>query len=122
MDIDIEVDGGIKADWTIAACADAGANCFIAGSGLLAYPTLLEGCDEMRKVAKAAQNGFILKQGQTFTKFNFDDITMKSTSLFQSLTPFEGRQNWLYIDRFGTEASSMRRFNPTMVPLLNKYK
>ena len=65
LDIDIEVDGGIKADWTIAACADAGANCFIAGSGLFAYPTFLEGCDEMRKVAKAAQNGFTLKQGQT---------------------------------------------------------
>merc|ERR1712138_267534 len=25
LDFDIEVDGGIKADWTIAACADAGA-------------------------------------------------------------------------------------------------
>lgn len=65
LDIDIEVDGGIKADWTIAACADAGANCFIAGSGLFAYPSLREGCDEMRKVAKAAQNGVVLKQGQT---------------------------------------------------------
>ena len=26
LDFDIEVDGGVKADWTIAACADAGAN------------------------------------------------------------------------------------------------
>eukprot|EP00966_Prymnesium_polylepis_P301135 6958241-Prymnesium_polylepis.1 len=26
LDVDIEVDGGIKADWTIAACADAGAS------------------------------------------------------------------------------------------------
>merc|ERR1719247_2006915 len=34
LDIDIEVDGGVKADWTIAECADAGANCFIAGSGM----------------------------------------------------------------------------------------
>merc|ERR1740138_1626753 len=62
--LDFDVDGGIKADWTIAACADAGANCFIAGSGLFAYPSLREGCDEMRKVAKAAQNGVVLKQGQ----------------------------------------------------------
>merc|ERR1719247_4098605 len=30
LDFDIEVDGGVKADWTIAACAEAGANCFIA--------------------------------------------------------------------------------------------
>merc|ERR1711924_76247 len=27
-DVDIEVDGGVKADWTIAQCCDAGANCF----------------------------------------------------------------------------------------------
>jgi ribulose-phosphate 3-epimerase len=26
LNVDIEVDGGVKADWTIAACADAGAN------------------------------------------------------------------------------------------------
>ena len=26
LDFDIEVDGGVKADWTIAACCDAGAN------------------------------------------------------------------------------------------------
>ena len=34
LGIDIEVDGGIKANHTIAECAEAGANCFIAGSGL----------------------------------------------------------------------------------------
>ena len=35
LDADIEVDGGIKATpETIGACAAAGANCFIAGSGL----------------------------------------------------------------------------------------
>merc|ERR1711978_227436 len=34
LDVDIEVDGGIKANKTIAECAEAGANCFIAGSGL----------------------------------------------------------------------------------------
>merc|ERR1719335_1285953 len=33
-DVDIEVDGGIKADWTLSECAAAGANCFIAGSGI----------------------------------------------------------------------------------------
>ncbi|KAH8083990.1 ribulose-phosphate 3-epimerase [Aureococcus anophagefferens] len=38
LDVDIEVDGGIKASpETIGACAQAGANCFIAGSGLFAY-------------------------------------------------------------------------------------
>eukprot|EP00746_Dinoflagellata_sp_MGD_P149104 gnl/MRDRNA2_/MRDRNA2_81179_c0_seq1.p1 gnl/MRDRNA2_/MRDRNA2_81179_c0~~gnl/MRDRNA2_/MRDRNA2_81179_c0_seq1.p1 ORF type:complete len:337 (+),score=74.00 gnl/MRDRNA2_/MRDRNA2_81179_c0_seq1:80-1090(+) len=56
-DVDIEVDGGIKADWTLSECAAAGANCFIAGSGMFAYPTLKEGCDALRKVAEDAQNG-----------------------------------------------------------------
>ena len=62
LDIDIEVDGGIKANWTISQCSAAGANCFIAGSGMFAYPTLKEGCDELRKVAKDAQNGEILAE------------------------------------------------------------
>ena len=62
LNIDIEVDGGIKANWTISQCAAAGANCFIAGSGMFAYPTLKEGCDELRKVAKDAQNGKILPE------------------------------------------------------------
>ena len=62
LDVDIEVDGGIKANWTISQCADAGANCFIAGSGMFAYPTLREGCDDLRKVAKEAQNGNILSE------------------------------------------------------------
>ena len=36
--ISTQVDGGIKATpETIGACAGAGANCFIAGSGLFAY-------------------------------------------------------------------------------------
>ena len=36
--ISAQVDGGIKATpETIGACAAAGANCFIAGSGLFAY-------------------------------------------------------------------------------------
>jgi len=60
LDIDIEVDGGIKADWTIAACADAGANCFIAGSGMFAYENLADGCSALRDVAVAAQKGDVL--------------------------------------------------------------
>lgn len=48
LDIDIEVDGGIKATKeTIGACAEAGANCFIAGSGLFAYDDLSEGVKEL---------------------------------------------------------------------------
>merc|ERR1711924_494696 len=54
---DIEVDGGVKADWTIAQCCDAGANCFIAGSGMFAYPTLKEGCDALRAVARRPRPG-----------------------------------------------------------------
>ena len=60
LDFDIEVDGGIKADWTISQCADAGANCFIAGSGLFAYDNLAEGCEDLRRIAVAAQNGDVL--------------------------------------------------------------
>ncbi len=62
LNIDIEVDGGIKANWTISQCADAGANCFIAGSGMFAYPTLKEGCDELRSVALNAQNGKLISE------------------------------------------------------------
>lgn len=61
-DIDIEVDGGVKADWTIAACADAGANCFIAGSGMFAYDDLSVGCRELRTVAEEAQKGRVLQK------------------------------------------------------------
>merc|ERR1719421_1815489 len=61
-DVDIEVDGGVKADWTISQCAAAGANCFIAGSGMFAYPTLKEGCDALRKVALEAQAGTVLEK------------------------------------------------------------
>jgi len=65
LDIDIEVDGGVKADWTIAQCAEAGANCFIAGSGLFKYDDLSVGCEELRKIAQAAQKGFVLPEGET---------------------------------------------------------
>ncbi len=62
LNVDIEVDGGIKANWTISQCAAAGANCFIAGSGMFAYPSLKEGCDALRKVAQDAQNGDIISE------------------------------------------------------------
>jgi ribulose-phosphate 3-epimerase len=65
LDFDIEVDGGIKADWTIAACADAGANCFIAGSGLFAYEDRAKGTEELRTIAVAAQNGKVLPKGES---------------------------------------------------------
>ena len=60
LDVDIEVDGGIKANWTISQCCAAGANCFIAGSGMFAYPSLKEGCDDLRRVATDAQAGTVL--------------------------------------------------------------
>lgn len=56
LDVDIEVDGGIKASKeTISACAAAGANCFIAGSGLFAYDDLSEGVKELTEMALEAQ-------------------------------------------------------------------
>merc|ERR1712222_224071 len=57
LDIDIEVDGGIKANNTIAECAEAGANCFIAGSGLFAYDDLSQGVKELREMALKGQKG-----------------------------------------------------------------
>ena len=62
LNVDIEVDGGIKANWTISQCAAAGANCFIAGSGMFAYPSLKEGCDALRSVALDAQNGKVISE------------------------------------------------------------
>ena len=53
-----------QADWTIAACADAGANCFIAGSGMFAYDDLSVGCHELRTIAEAAQKGQVLPKGE----------------------------------------------------------
>jgi ribulose-phosphate 3-epimerase len=61
LDFDIEVDGGVKANWTIATCADAGANCFIAGSGMFAYDDLSVGCQELRSIAVEAQKGKVLQ-------------------------------------------------------------
>jgi len=62
LDVDIEVDGGIKANKTIAECADAGANCFIAGSGLFAYDDLSKGVTELRSLAEAGQKGEMPKE------------------------------------------------------------
>merc|ERR1712147_132709 len=56
LDVDIEVDGGIKATpETIGACAEAGANCFIAGSGLFAYDDMSEGVKELKAIALEGQ-------------------------------------------------------------------
>jgi ribulose-phosphate 3-epimerase len=68
LDFDIEVDGGVKADWTIAACCDAGANCFIAGSGMFAFPTLKEGCDALRNIAIDAQNGKVMQKDGSYVE------------------------------------------------------
>merc|ERR1719149_429117 len=56
-DFDIEVDGGVKADWTIA-------HCFIAGSGMFKYDDLSVGCSELRQIATAAQKGKIMPPGK----------------------------------------------------------
>ena len=56
LDVDIEVDGGIKATKeTIGACAAAGANCFIAGSGLFAYDDMKQGVKELTALALEGQ-------------------------------------------------------------------
>merc|ERR1719464_1620873 len=56
LDVDIEVDGGIKATKeTIGACAEAGANCFIAGPGLFAYDDMAQGVKELTALALEAQ-------------------------------------------------------------------
>ena len=55
-DVDIEVDGGIKATpETIGECAAAGANCFIAGSGLFAYDDMAVGVKELTAEALKGQ-------------------------------------------------------------------
>merc|ERR1712045_177265 len=55
--VDRGLDGGIEANQTIAECADAGANCFIAGSGLFAYDDFSVGVKELRKLGEAGQKG-----------------------------------------------------------------
>ena len=54
--ISTQVDGGIKATpETIGACAAAGANCFIAGSGLFAYDDMSQGVKELKAIAEEYQ-------------------------------------------------------------------
>ena len=56
--ISTQVDGGIKATpETIGACAAAGANCFIAGSGLFAY-------DDMSQAASSTPSPRRLHTGR----------------------------------------------------------
>lgn len=56
LDVDIEVDGGIKATKeTIGECARAGANCFIAGSGLFAFEDMSEGVKQLTALALEGQ-------------------------------------------------------------------
>mmetsp|Transcript_37265 Transcript_37265/g.90488 ORF Transcript_37265/g.90488 Transcript_37265/m.90488 type:complete len:169 (+) Transcript_37265:384-890(+) len=56
LDVDIEVDGGIKATKeTIGECARAGANCFIAGSGLFAFEDMSEGVKKLTALALEGQ-------------------------------------------------------------------
>jgi len=67
-DVDIEVDGGIKATKeTIGACADAGANCFIAGSGLFAYDDMAQGVKELTELALEGQ-GVKVTNGEAVAK------------------------------------------------------
>merc|ERR1711933_608615 len=86
-DFDIEVDGGVKADWTIAQCADAGANCFIAGSGMFKYDDLSVGCSELRTIAEAAQKGKVLPEGQDLSWLGAKQVI----SLLHS-RPLHGRE------------------------------
>ena len=54
--ISTQVDGSIKATpETIGACAAAGANCFIAGSGLFAYDDMSQGVKELKAIAEEYQ-------------------------------------------------------------------
>merc|ERR1719247_3793781 len=54
--VDRNLDGDIKATpETIGACAAAGANCFIAGSGLFAYDDMSQGVKELKAIAEEYQ-------------------------------------------------------------------
>ena len=53
LTIDIEVDGGIKPTAeTIGLCSEAGANCFIAGSGMFKYDDMKVGMKEYVEMAE----------------------------------------------------------------------
>jgi ribulose-phosphate 3-epimerase len=54
LDVEIEVDGGIKLD-NVAAVAGAGANVIVSGSGVFGTPDYAATIAEMRRRAIAAQ-------------------------------------------------------------------
>ncbi len=57
LDLDVEVDGGIKVD-NIASVADAGANVFVSGSGIFGHPDYGEIIARMRRaVLRAPEAG-----------------------------------------------------------------
>ena len=56
IDIDIEVDGGIKAE-TAPICAEAGANVFVIGSAAYAAPSMKDAVENVRSAAFAAYPG-----------------------------------------------------------------
>jgi ribulose-phosphate 3-epimerase len=56
LDVDIQIDGGIKLD-NIAAAAAAGANVFVSGSGVFGTPDYAATIAELRRRAVAAQAG-----------------------------------------------------------------
>lgn len=47
IELDIEIDGGIKVD-NVAAAAEAGANLFVSGSGIFGHPDYVEIISQMR--------------------------------------------------------------------------
>jgi ribulose-phosphate 3-epimerase len=54
LDVDIEVDGGIKVD-NVAAVADAGANVIVAGSAVFEHADYARTIGELRRNAAAAR-------------------------------------------------------------------
>ena len=56
LDVDIEVDGGIKLD-NVASAAAAGANVFVSGSGVFGTPDYAATIAELRRRAEAAASG-----------------------------------------------------------------
>jgi ribulose-phosphate 3-epimerase len=53
LDLRIEVDGGVTED-TIAACADAGADAFVAGTAIYSADDPARACRRLRALAEQA--------------------------------------------------------------------
>lgn len=51
-DLDIEVDGGIKSDYTIEKAAEAGANVIVAGTAVFGAPSPKEVIAQLRAVVE----------------------------------------------------------------------